>query len=195
MNQKTGKIFVVASPSGCGKTTIVNKVLKQFGHELNLHMVATYTTRKRRNHEIHGKDYHFVSKEEFLEREQANFFLETNEFNGNLYGSPASIIEQTKQGKSFIYVIDQNGAQALLKKIKDVVLIWVMPPSMKELEKRLRSRQSETEEQIAGRLKIAQQELKFEKKNHIFHHWVVNDDLDVAVQEVATIMKKEILKT
>lgn len=193
MGQKKGRIFVVASPSGCGKTTIVNHVLQQYSQELDLHMVATYTTRQRRDHEIHGKDYCFVSKEEFLEKEQAGFFLETNEFNSNLYGSPASIIEETKHGKSFIYVIDQNGAQELLQKIKDVVLIWVTPPSMEELEKRLRGRRSETEEQIAGRLKIAQQELDFEEKNHIFHYWVVNDDLETAVQEVAVIMKKEIL--
>ncbi|MFH0898634.1 MAG: guanylate kinase [bacterium] len=191
---KPGKIFVISSPSGCGKTTIVKKVIKKIGNIYDLHVVVTYTTRPPRTNEISGRDYHFLSPEDFENKKNTGFFLETTQYNGEWYGSPASVLEQTKQGKSFIFVIEQKGAQSLIKKLKVPVLIWILPPNLEALEQRLRKRGTETEKHLTRRLDIARQEIEFEEKNKIFNHWIVNDNLDQAVQEVRVILETELQK-
>ncbi|MFH1831600.1 MAG: guanylate kinase [bacterium] len=189
---KRGKIFIVSSPSGCGKTTIIREIIRRLGSQYKLNVVITYTSRQPRPGEINGQDYFFVSRQEFEQKKQDNFFLETTEFNNNLYGSPAHILEELRTGQSFIFVIEQEGAQSLLKKIKNPVLIWIAPPSIQALKERILKRNSETPENIENRLKIAEREIAFAQNSHIFNYTIVNDALEMAIQEVARIITSSI---
>ena len=179
-----GKIFIVSAPSGCGKTTLCKKLLKD---KLNLHPSVSITTRPPRRGEKNGADYFFMSAEEFIRMIDAKELLEYEENFGYLYGTPKKAVEELLlKGRDVLLSIDVKGAMNVRKLYpQGSVLIFVMPPSMDELKKRLELRESDTAKSILNRLKIAKQEIAHRDK---YDYVVVNDRLDTAYKALKDII-------
>jgi guanylate kinase len=182
-----GKIFIVSAPSGCGKTTLCKKLLKD---KLKLKQSVSITTRPPRRGERSGSDYFFVSAEEFIRMIDAKELLEYEENFGFLYGTPKKAVESLlKKNESVLLSIDVKGAMNVRKTYPhNSVLIFIMPPSMEELKKRLESRESDTAKSILNRLKVAKQEIAVRDK---YDYVVVNDRLDVAYKKLKEIILLE----
>ena len=192
MNQNKGKLIVFSAPSGSGKTTIVHHLLAQT--KLNLDFSISVTSRERRGIEVNGKDYHFISKEKFMEHKKNNDFVEWEEvYNDNYYGTLKSEIERIWfEGKNVIFDIDVKGGLQIKKKYpKETLAIFVQPPSIKEMENRLRNRKTDSEEKIAERVNKAEKEMKYAKDFDII---LVNDDLNAAKKEAYYLVDKFISK-
>ena len=187
-----GKLFIVSAPSGAGKTTVVNKVLSNLSFQCNIDRVITYTSKTPRFNEVHGQDYHFISKCEFEEKIRDNFFLEWSDAYENYYGTPSSIIDDLNKGRSLILILDRHGAQRILRHIPDAILIWLYTHDISVIENRLRLRKTEKEEQILKRLSLATQEIEEEYKNSLYPHKILNDELENAVQMMELVVKKEL---
>jgi guanylate kinase len=179
-------VFVISAPSGSGKSTLVHRLLQQ---DQNIRFSISYTTRQPRGHEVQGKDYHFVSREEFEAALARGEFLERAEVFGNYYGTHQGILEQARaEGKDLLLDIDVQGARQLKLRVPDAVTIFVLAPSREELEQRLRSRSEDSEAVIARRLKGAAKEIG----NHDQYDYVlVNRDLEKSVDTLASIVKAE----
>lgn len=189
---KRGLLIVLSGPSGVGKGTVRKKVFKDA--ELNLAYSISMTTRQPRNNEKDGVDYFFVSKETFLEMAENNKFLEFTYFVGNYYGTPCDYVEELRnQGKNVFLEIEVQGAKEVLSKCQgdDVISIFLVPPSLEELERRIRGRKSEPDEIIQERLAKAQREIGF--KNN-YDYTVVNDNLSRASYRIKQIIKRRIKK-
>lgn len=185
LKSKKGIFIVLSGPSGVGKGTICKKLLEHF----NAWYSVSMTTRQPREGEINGKDYFFVSKEEFEKIINSNGFLEYATYNNNYYGTPKSIInDKLNNNIDVITEIEINGAKNIKKIYKDSILIYILPPSLKELEDRLRLRHTEDEETIQKRMNITKEEI-----NHIdiYDYVVENDDLDKAIDKVISIIESE----
>ncbi len=180
-----GKLIVVSGPSGVGKGTIVKTLIKR--REDVVESVSC-TTREARAGEKHGREYFFISKEEFLQRIEQNDFLEYDEHFGNYYGTPVSFVKEALNEKSVILEIDVVGALNAKKRIPESVLVMIAPPSVAELEKRLRGRGSETEEEIQGRLARLNYELSQQDK---YDYVIVNDILENAIARLEEIIDKK----
>ncbi|HMV34315.1 MAG TPA: guanylate kinase [Turneriella sp.] len=181
-------IFVISAPSGAGKNSLINVLLSK---EPRLMHSISSTTRARRANEADGINYHFLSREEFEKRVEGGEFLEYARVLENYYGTEIREIRRIfAQDKYPILDIDVQGAQTLRGKPVRMVSIFIIPPSMTELERRLRARASETEEQIRSRLELARLEV-MEQNN--FDYVVVNDDLMKAAEELATIVRKHMV--
>ncbi|MDO8536279.1 MAG: guanylate kinase [Candidatus Omnitrophota bacterium] len=182
-----GKIFIVSAPSGCGKTTLCKKLLKD---KLKLHQSVSITTRPPRRGERNGTDYFFMSAEEFIRMIDGKELLEYEENFGFLYGTPKKAVEELlKKGKNVLLSIDVKGAMNVRKNYPhSSVLIFVMPPSMDELKKRLESRQADTAKAILNRLKVAKQEVAYKDK---YDYIVVNDRLNTAYKKLKDIINLE----
>ena len=180
-----GKLIVVSGPSGVGKGTIVKTLIKR--REDVVESVSC-TTREARAGEKHGREYFFISKAEFLERIAKNDFLEYDEHFGNFYGTPVSFVQETLKEKSVILEIDVVGALNAKKRFPDSVLVMIAPPSVAELEKRLRGRASETEEEIQNRLARLNYELAQKDK---YDFIIVNDILENAIARLEEIIDKK----
>lgn len=192
MNDQKGKIFVFSAPSGAGKTTILNR-LKAIVPNLVYSISAT--TRKPRPGEINGKHYFFKSVEEFKKMIDRQEFAEWAVVHENYYGTPRSFIDQTvEQGSHIIMDIDVFGKKQFDKLYPEAVGILIVPPSMDELEKRLRGRNSETDESIRVRLENATTEIDFASTQGKYEFTVINDDLNQAIAEVIKIVNSEINK-
>lgn len=182
-----GKIIILSAPSGCGKSTIIRELLKIPG--LNLGFSVSATSRPPRGQERDGVEYHFLSAEEFRRRVDAGEFAEWEEvYPGTCYGTLFSEIERVtdRQGRNLIMDIDVKGGVNLKKMFGQRALsIFILPPSKEELERRLRSRQTDSEEMIAKRVAKADWELEFAPR---FDFQVVNDELEQAVQKVAALI-------
>ena len=189
--KNVGKLFVISAPSGAGKTSLVTEALKRLNDDMAIHRHTTYTTRSPRDGEENGSDFHFLSKDDFRERMQNGYFLETNEYNNQYYGSSKSVHDDLVLGKSAILVCDRNGAQSVKRKVEECVTIWVTVPDFDTLKRRIKSRGTETDGQIEKRLTIAKQELDEEAKQRFFKYHLVNDDFDRAVAELCLIIKDE----
>ncbi len=194
MGKTAGKLFVFSAPSGSGKTTIVHHLLNQ--KELNLDFSISATSRPKRGKEIDGKDYHFISQEQFEEFIKKDDFVEWEEvYQDNFYGTLKSEIERIwAEGKHVIFDIDVIGGLRIKNKFPEKTLaIFVQPPSMEEMEKRLRNRKTDTEEKIQERVAKAARELKFAKDFDVI---LINDDLETAKKDaeilVNDFIKKEI---
>ncbi len=186
MNQSKGKLIVFSAPSGSGKTTIVHYLLSQ--NKLNLDFSISATSRKRRGDEIDGKDYHFISKEKFMGHKENDEFVEWEEvYDNNFYGTLKSEIERIwTEGKHVIFDIDVKGGLRIKKKYpKETLAIFVQPPSIKEMENRLRNRKTDSEEKIIERVNKAEREMRYAKDFDII---LVNDDLNVAKKEAFKIV-------
>jgi guanylate kinase len=181
--QISGKIFVVSAPSGAGKSSLIDRVKIDFP---DIEESVSCTTRSPRGSEKNGVDYFFISKEEFLAKRDAGCFAEWAEVHGNFYGTPVDFLrERIEKGKNIICVIDYQGGLNIAKSFPDnTVLIFILPPSMAELERRLRGRSTESEEDILRRLKNAERELSFCDRYDFF---VVNDSFDRALRQLEAV--------
>ena len=187
-----GKLIVFSAPSGSGKTTIVHHLLKQEG--LNLAFSVSATSRAKRGKEIDGKDYYFISNEKFQEYINNDAFVECEEvYKGTKYGTLKSEIERLwKAGKNVIFDIDVKGGLNIKKQFpKETLAVFVKPPSVEELKKRLESRGTESLEKIQMRLDKANEELSYSRN---FDTILINDDLDKA-QKTATYLVKGFLSS
>lgn len=182
-----GLLIVFSGLSGVGKGTILKELMPM--EDLNLAYSVSMTTRKPREGEIDGVHYFFVSKKRFVEAIKNDELLEHARFVGNDYGTPREYVEQQRaQGKNVILEIEINGAKQIMEKCPDALSIYIVPPSIEELERRLRERSSEDEETIMKRIAKAKRELK---DVDFYEHVVCNDVLETAVQEVRDIILKE----
>jgi guanylate kinase len=188
---KTGKIFIIAAPSGAGKTTVTNETIKRLINKIDITKVITYTTRAPRAGEINGKDYHFISNKDFENKIKNNFFLETTKYSGELYGSPANIINDLKLGKSFIIVTDLVGVKEYKKLLPNAILIWLSVPSLEILKERLIKRGDE-KNKIEKRLELAAQELKEADKPRFFDFKIINNIFDQTVAELCKVIETNI---
>lgn len=181
---KKGHLIIVSGPSGVGKGTVINELMKQ--EELNLRYSVSCTTRQPRQGEIDGVHYYFVSHEKFDEMIAQNAFLEYAKFVENSYGTPkAKVEEQLEAGLNVLLEIEMTGAIQVIEQCPEAISIFILPPSIEELEKRLRGRQTETEEVIVKRLAQAHDDLAM--KNHYQYH-VVNDTVENTVNEIKEII-------
>lgn len=182
-----GHLIVISGPSGAGKGSICNELLK---NSKTLTTSISMTTREKRNYEIDGVDYHFVSKEDFETKIKENYFLEYAIVHSNeYYGTPKKQVEdKLNSGLNVILEIDIQGAIQIKENIKDALYIFILPPSMDELKNRLIKRGTESEEKILGRFKKAYQEIN-EISN--YNYVVVNDNLSDAVSKVEAILVAE----
>ncbi len=180
-----GLLFILSAPSGTGKTTLVQMLTKEFDRVV---LSVTYTTREKREGEIDGVHYSFITKEQFIARIDEGDFLEYVEIYGDYYGTSKSWVEEQRQkGKHVFLVIDTQGT-ALLKGRVDAVTIFVLPPSLEELKRRLTLRRSDSMEMIEKRLKWAKREIKAIGN---YQYCIVNDDLQTAYQILRSIVIAE----
>lgn len=187
---RRGLMFILSSPSGAGKTTIARRILAQDGH---IRLSVSYTTRPIRPGEVHGRDYFFVGTEEFQHKVDGGEFIEWAEVFGHLYGTPkAEIKAGLKAGQDYLFDIDWQGTQQLYQRMEvDVVRVFLLPPSIGELERRLSSRGTDSTQVIADRMARARSEIS---------HWdgydyvVVNDDIDACFARVTGILNSERLR-
>lgn len=177
------KLFVISGSSGVGKGTVIKEFLKRNPH---FKLSVSCTTRKPREGEIHGENYFFLSKEEFLSCIEKGEFLEWAEFSGNMYGTKRPYVdEKLAEGKNLILEIDTQGAIKVKQIMPEANLIFILPPSFEELEARLRGRHTETEEAIQKRLDSTKMEMENSK---FFDYQVVNDNIENAVSALEKIM-------
>lgn len=186
--KKRGLLIIMSGPSGVGKGTIREELMKN--GDLNLFYSVSMTTRGMRPGEVNGREYYFVSREEFDDNIARDNLLEWAEFVGNRYGTPRDKVEKMRdEGKNVLLEIEVNGTAQVLEKVKgDALSIFIVPPSLEELENRIRGRGTEQEEVVKSRLEKAKHELGFRDQ---YKHVVVNDDLLTAVDEVRKIIKRE----
>ena len=183
--QAKGKLVVVSGPSGVGKGTIVKTLVSRRNDVVES---VSCTTRAPRKGEVHGREYYFLTKEEFLKRIKENDFLEYDEHFGNYYGTPKSFVRETLKEKSVILEIDVVGGLNAKKEFSECVLVMIVPPSLEELKRRLLARNSETEAEIENRLSRLAYELSQQDK---YDFIIVNDDLETAIQDLENIIDKK----
>ena len=185
MSRKEGKLFVITGPSGTGKGSICKEILKEIGNEFSVSM----TTREAREGEVHGKDYFFVTEEEFRDNIEKGNFLEHASVFEHLYGTPRDmVIKQLERGRNVILDIDVQGALQVKKAMPEAILIFLLPPSLHELRRRLEGRGTDSHDVIELRLSRAVSEIKLIGE---YDYYVVNDDIDKALEEVRSIMTAE----
>jgi len=190
VSKKEGILFIVSGPSGVGKGTVINEVLKLVP---DINLSISYTTRAPRKNETNGKEYFFVSEKEFTSMIERGEFLEWANVHGNLYGTPKRYIEEKlKNCEDVILEIDTQGARQVKKTFPDGVFIFILPPSIDELLRRLYKRGTESEEVIKLRLSNAREELKEWKW---YNYTVVNESVSMTGEIIASIIKAERCKS
>ena len=185
--QRRGLMFILSSPSGAGKTTIARRLLQ---HDAEIRMSVSVTTRPMRPGEVDGRDYHFSDRASFDRMVEEGEFLEWAEVFGNCYGTPKAQVKQgLREGQDFLFDIDWQGTQQLYQKLEtDVVRVFLLPPSIDELRRRLTGRGTDAADVIAARMERARAEIS---------HWdgydyvVVNDDIDACFDKVVQILAAE----
>ncbi len=186
---KRGKLVVISGPSGTGKTSICEGLLKTIP---NARWSVSVTTRKRRGAEVDGVDYRFLDRAEYDRMVQANELLEHAEYLGHGYGTPRTPVDVAlSRGETVIMEIDVQGGAQIASEMQDSVRIFVMPPSMPALKQRLAHRKTETPEAMEQRLAEAQREMEFAAESGCYTHFVTNEDLSAAIAEVIRIVKQE----
>jgi len=186
MWNRQGKLLVISGPSGAGKSTVIRKLM-ELRRDTTFSVSAT--TRAPREGEQNGIHYHFLDKPRFQEMIAAGEFLEHAEYVGNLYGTPRTpVMEQLENGLHVILDIDVQGALQVRNAVSDAVLVFLTPPDAAELEKRLRGRGTDSDEQIRRRLTTAQEEVRLAAR---YDYIVVNDDPAEAAGELSAILTAE----
>lgn len=180
-------LLILSAPSGAGKTSLAHRLREEFGKSCVFSI--SYTTRPPRGAERDGVDYCFVGREQFEMMNASGEFLECAEVHGNLYGTHRSYAAPIKGVKVVIFDIDVQGGEQIKAKHPEAVSIFILPPSMEELERRLRGRGTDEDSVIERRLVTAQ--LEIERGQQSYDYLVVNDDLDEAVADVRAILRAE----
>lgn len=182
-------VFIISAPSGSGKSTLVNKLLKLVP---NLNFSISYTTRSPRGQEQNGKQYHFVSREQFEQMICADEFLEHANVFGNYYGTARRFLTQSQEeGHDLLLDIDVQGAEQIKRKLPDAASIFILPPNRSTLEKRLRERGEDAEQVIQRRLVTASREIEnYNKYNYI----LINDVLEDSIESLQSIVLSERLR-
>jgi len=184
------KPVVVSGPSGCGKSTLIKRMMVD--HPGKFGFSVSHTTRLPRPGEVDGKDYHYTDRASMQQAIEAGEFIESAEFSNNLYGtSRKSVQDVLDKGLVCLMDIDSQGVKNIKKTDLDCLLIFVRPPSMDELEKRLRGRGTETEDAIQRRLGMCKSEMEYAAQPGVYHYTVVNDKLDQAYIDFEEIVRKE----
>ena len=189
-NKKEGVLLVISSPSGTGKTTICKKLLE---YDKNIHLSVSVTTRKKRKNEVEGIDYYFRSKKDFLNLKSQNSFIENAFVFENYYGTLKSeVLEHLENGIDVLIDIDWQGTRQITEAMKgNLIKIFLLPPSINELKKRLSKRNSDTISEINFRMSKALKEIKhFDEYDYV----LVNDNLDNTFQNIVKIIEVERLK-
>ena len=186
--EQKNKFIIISSPSGAGKTTLCKLLLKKM-HNINLSV--SYTSRNKRLNEINGKDYFFVSKEKFNQLKNKNFFIETAINFGNHYGSPYKNLKTFKKSH-ILFDIDWKGARKIRKKVekKDIIDFFIIPPSIKELKKRLFKRGRDKKDDINLRLSYAINEISHYNE---YSHVLINQNVQQTVNEISNIIKTNLI--
>ena len=187
---KEGVLLVISSPSGTGKTTICKKLLE---YDKNIHLSVSVTTRKKRKNEVEGVDYYFRSKKDFLNSKSKNEFIENALVFENYYGTLKSeVLKYLDNGVDVLIDIDWQGTRQITKAMKgNLIKIFLLPPSIKELKKRLSIRNSESVKEINFRMSNALKEIKHYDE---YHYVLVNNNLDNTFQQIVKILEAERLK-
>ena len=180
-------IIVISAPSGSGKTTLCSELLRRKPH---IKFSVSCTTRPKREHEVDGVNYHFLSEQEFIEKVQNNEFIEFENVHGYFYGTLRKTLEDAlTQQEMILFDVDVNGAMAIKSNYSEnTCTIFILPPSLDDLKKRLIHRGSETEERINKRLERTAQEMEYKDK---FDACIINDDLAIAAEELNKLITKQ----
>jgi guanylate kinase len=187
MNGESAKVFVITGPSGVGKGTLIKRLLERIP---GLALSVSATTRAPREGEVDGRDYHFLTEDQFQERRAAGDFLEYASYSGNHYGTLNSELERClEKGRSVVLEIEVQGAQQVRQSKPDSVQIFIAPPDPAVLRERLTGRGTDSAEAIDKRLKVAEQELGAQDD---FDYRIVNDDLDAAAAELESIVRDSV---
>lgn len=188
--ERRGVMLVLSSPSGAGKSTIARNLLSEFPQ---MELSVSVTTRKKRGSEIHGRHYHFIDEREFDRMRSSEGLLEWAEVHGNYYGTPRDPAEQAmREGRDMLFDIDWQGGKQLMEKARaDVVSIFILPPSLEELKRRLVRRAEDAPEVIERRLANATEEITHWSE---YDYVVINEDLDTAFEQVRSILVAEQLR-
>ena len=186
MAEKKGKLIVISGPSGAGKSTVVFKALEG---RSDVCFSVSATTRKPRPNEVDGREYFFVEPDKFKEMVANNEFLEHAEYVANSYGTPRAYVEKKlNEGLNVLLDIEVQGALQVHEKMPEAVMIFFIPPSMEELERRLRSRGTDSDRKIEARLIRAREELEAAT---FYDYLIINDDVEVAANEFSSIITAE----
>ncbi len=188
---RRGLMLILSSPSGAGKTTLTRTLLQM--KELDLTLSISLTTRKKRSSEYDGIHYHFIEKAEFERRRDAGEMLEYAEVHGNYYGTPREKVEELlAQGRDVLFDIDYQGARQVREKApRDVVTVFILPPSMRELRARLERRAEDSAETIEKRLENARHEIS---RWSDYDYVLVNDDIQTSLDDLLAIVRAERLR-
>ncbi|MBI5919082.1 MAG: guanylate kinase [Nitrosomonadales bacterium] len=179
----SGNLFIISAPSGAGKTSLVQRLL---AINSGIRLSISYTTRAPRPGEVDGRDYHFVSRESFLQMAERGDFLESAEVYGNLYGTSQSWIEaQLDSGSDILLEIDWQGAAQVRKLFTEALSIFILPPSLDALHVRLRGRRQDSDEVIAQRMAAAREDISHVSE---FDYVIINDNLDEALQQLNAVI-------
>lgn len=185
-----GTLFIVSAPSGTGKTSLVNALVRDTNH---LKLSISHTTRPPRKKEIDGYNYHFIDTDKFKQMDMAGIFLESAEVFGNLYGTSQDAVKKMlDEGHDVVLEIDWQGAEQIKERFPDAVSIFILPPSIDALKQRLTSRGQDSDEVIAHRMDKAISELKHHHKADFL---VVNDDFEEALKSLKAIVKSNRMTT
>ncbi|MBW2590512.1 MAG: guanylate kinase [Deltaproteobacteria bacterium] len=185
INDGRGRLFIISAPSGTGKTTLCSAVLEHFTEML---YSVSYTTRKPRNGEQNGIDYHFIKKKDFKDKIEDGKWAEWAEVHGNYYGTSAELLDKgLDSGLDIILDIDVQGTIRLLERYPESVTIFIMPPSIEELKRRLELRNTDSDEVIARRLENAKMEMA---KKDLYLHVIINDQLPDAIEQLVAVIEK-----
>jgi guanylate kinase len=184
MQPKSAHLFIIAAPSGGGKTTLCREVRKRFSDML---YSVSHTTRKLREGEQEGVDYHFIDKNDFENGIAGGKWAEWALVHGNYYGTSADFLDKgLSDGWDILLDIDVQGTRQILERYANSVAIFILPPSLEVLQQRLKARGTDSAESIAVRLRNAQKEMN---QQDLYHHVIVNDQLSKAVQELISIIE------
>jgi guanylate kinase len=188
MKRQRGKLIVISAPSGCGKTTITNALLKRHPH---FSFSVSATTRKKRHNEIDGKHYYFLTEQEFTDAIRNEELVEWENIYGNYYGTLKRVVDTALEtGTILLFDVDVKGGISIQKKYPgESVLVFIEPPSLEALKRRLQQRNTEDDFQLKRRLERVPMELE---QGKFYTYSVVNDDLATAIAEIDSIVQKEI---
>jgi guanylate kinase len=177
--------MIISSPSGAGKTTLTTRLRQAIP---DLRFSVSHTTRSPRKTEVEGREYHFVSRERFLELVEKEEFLEWAEVHGNLYGTSREELERAQHNRGIIFDIDHQGARQIKSKKPDAVAVFILPPTMEVLIERLRGRASEDEDTVQRRFRVAREEIAH---YGLFDYVLVNEELEDATAQLVAIFRAE----